>query len=75
MYVIRHHDRSVKLNAFSVIVSAVLKNHIAGIRRERVSVQLSESHEDCPLGLLVMWQPASVVVVVGRNLGICHGLI
>jgi hypothetical protein len=72
---IRHHNRSVKLNAFPVIVSAVLKNHIASIRRERVSIQLSESHRDCPLGLLVMGQAASVVVAVGRNLGICHGII
>jgi len=72
---IRHHNRSVKLDAFSVVVSAVLKNHIAGIRRERVSIQLSESHKDYPLGLLVMGQAASVVVAVGRNLGICHGLI
>jgi hypothetical protein len=68
MYVIRHHDGSMKFDSFSVVVSAVLENQVAGIRWERIAIRLSESHEDCTAGLLVMWEAAPVIIVVGWNL-------
>jgi len=46
---------------------------VAGICRERVSGRPAESHEDCPVRLLVMRQ-AAVVVVVGQRRRFRHRL-
>src|ERR1700687_2255747 len=74
MHVIGHHDRGMELDSLSVAVHAVLKNDVAGICRERISGQPAESHEDCPVGFLVMRQAAPVVVVVGQRRRFGHRL-
>ena len=61
---IGHHYRSVKFDSIPVIMRAVLKDHIASIGWERILTQLSESHKDRPVGLLVMGKTAVVIVIV-----------
>ena len=63
MHVIGHHDCGVENIALPIVVQTMLKNDLVGIRRKRLAVQLSECHEDRPVGLLVMRQ-ATVIVVI-----------
>ena len=67
MNVIRHHNRSVQSDALSVIVQTMLQNYIAGWLGEWIAVELAECHEACPVRLLIMRQPAPVLVFSIEN--------
>jgi hypothetical protein len=57
-----HHDRSMKLKAPAIIMQAMMKHNVSGVRRKWLHEQLAERHKVYAVGLLVMRQFTSVFI-------------
>jgi hypothetical protein len=70
MDVIRHDDGSMECKSVSLVVQAVPKNNLAGLRWKRIPVELAESHEYPRIRLLIVRQPPPVFIFVCDKLHI-----
>ena len=65
-----HYNRSVKLEAFPVIMQTVPDHSVPGFRRKRISIAFAECHEQCASRFLVVRQFAPVFIhPVERRVG------